>query len=125
MSLCNFMAIIGLTVLVLDPIRVIAYPHCICASFLYEPVCANNGRTYGNECKFYCEQLNNQNLAIAYNGECRRNDNSVSLCACSPYFEPVCGSDGIVEKTYGNLCRLQCAQVMMPQLYVARWGPCM
>lgn len=44
---------------------------CACPR-IYDPVCANNGRTFGNRCEFECEQKTRggESLRIAHRGIC-------------------------------------------------------
>ncbi|XP_044759473.1 turripeptide Ici9.1-like [Coccinella septempunctata] len=44
---------------------------CIC-SRIWMPVCATNGKTYGNDCEFECskKKMGDVDLAIAHDGGC-------------------------------------------------------
>merc|ERR1711970_1021146 len=54
----------------------------------YQPICASNGVTFGNECTFRSAQCQMPELEIVNYGE----------------FRPVCGSDGV---TYATKCILE------------------
>jgi len=49
-------------------------PTCVCrtlCSYDYKPVCANDGRTYSNECVMNAEACKNRvQLHVAHSGEC-------------------------------------------------------
>ncbi|OGR04538.1 MAG: hypothetical protein A2284_14355 [Deltaproteobacteria bacterium RIFOXYA12_FULL_61_11] len=72
---------------------------CFCPE-LWDPVCGENGQTYGNECGAGCA-----GETIAYRGECEP-----PICLCSDTYEPVCGTDG---ETYNNACEASCAGVTL------------
>jgi hypothetical protein len=77
----------------------------------YEPVCGDNGRTYGNSCMFDSAKCRNATLTKLYNGRCKVTTPSSSppLVPCpdcppsSPNDRAVCGANG---KTYGSSCLL-------------------
>ncbi len=92
---------------------------CVC-TFQYDPVCGENGITYGNKCAANCEKID-----IDYAGECRTDTNNVEPenCICTREYMPVCGSVkdpncvcpkdamckcGAVEKTFSNKCGAKC-----------------
>lgn len=55
------------------------YPICICPR-IYAPVCASNGKTYGNTCEFNCKKLRttrNENLRIVAYGRCDEQENTI------------------------------------------------
>lgn len=58
-SLALFLTLVG-----------IGYPDCMC-TLVYEPVCASNGVTYGNEQCMACE---NSHLTVASYGPCPEED---------------------------------------------------
>ncbi|KAJ8946553.1 hypothetical protein NQ314_008867 [Rhamnusium bicolor] len=44
--------------------------YCVCPR-IYAPVCASNGRTYGNTCEFTCKKARSlENLSIVTYGRC-------------------------------------------------------
>ena len=69
---------------------------CTCPT-IDQPVCGEDGETYGNACQARCE-----GVGVVSEGECR-ND-----CVCTEEYDPVCGADG---ETYGNGCYAECANV--------------
>lgn len=63
----------------------------------YQPICASNGVTFGNECTFRAAKCQMPELEVINYGAC---------CVeklCSREFRPVCGSDGV---TYATKCLL-------------------
>merc|ERR1712226_242966 len=65
----------------------------------YQPICASNGITFGNECIFRSAKCQMPELEIVNYGECRCVEK-----LCSREFRPVCGSDGV---TYATKCLLE------------------
>uniref|UniRef100_A0A6P7GCG7 Uncharacterized protein LOC114336395 n=1 Tax=Diabrotica virgifera virgifera TaxID=50390 RepID=A0A6P7GCG7_DIAVI len=45
-------------------------PFCLC-EFLWEPICASNGETYPNECRFLCYQKHIKDLEFVHKGKCK------------------------------------------------------
>lgn len=99
---------------------------CNC-QYPYDPYCASDNKTYNNKCLFDCEnsRLDSQDLpliTIKYRGQC-------SPCVCNCQNEPAfycCGSD---NKTYWNLCWLQCTSNCYqsqgyPGVFLQRYGSC-
>merc|ERR1712212_1074379 len=64
----------------------------------YQPICASNGVTFGNECIFQSAKCQMPELEIVNYGKCRCVEK-----LCSREFRPVCGSDGV---TYATKCLL-------------------
>ncbi|XP_062443693.1 ovomucoid-like [Rhea pennata] len=91
----------------------------------YNPVCATNGITYGNQCEFCTAVANGADIDLYRLGECSQVDCSDYLHAkgmCAFEYEPVCGSDG---KTYGNKCQFcYSAQQSNKPLFLKHLGEC-
>lgn len=49
---------------------------CVCA-LIYQPICANNGITYGNNCEFQCELRKNKHLKAVFFGPCDEYNDSL------------------------------------------------
>merc|ERR1712045_1067732 len=67
---------------------------CICTE-QYEPVCSQDGITYGNQCKASCN-----NAAIACDGQCPcLSVQETRIRLCLAVYQPVCSQDNI---TFSN-----------------------
>ena len=87
---------------------------CPCNS-VYNPVCGNNGVSYGSRCRLECS-----NVALSHEGPCNYFNWAESPhynCPCEYKFSPVCGQDG---STYENECTIKCGHQM-----VKHKGACM
>ena len=87
---------------------------CPCNS-VYNPVCGNNGVSYGSRCRLECS-----NVALSHEGPCNYFNWAESPhfnCPCEYSFAPVCGQDG---STYENECTIKCGHQM-----VKHEGACM
>lgn len=98
---------------------------CIC-TLEYSPVCANNGQTFANKCEFNCQKRSNPQLKIEYSGQCTQIDNTLAavledVCACPLIYAPVCAN---TDKTYPNVCALNCAKKSNANLAVKFNGVC-
>ncbi|MFT4297559.1 MAG: Kazal-type serine protease inhibitor family protein [Candidatus Woesearchaeota archaeon] len=76
----------------------------------YNPVCGIDGNTYGNPC--VAERQNN--VAIAYMGECGEENAFLEPRICTREYNPVCGMDKV---TYSNPC-------MAGDMQIAYEGEC-
>ena len=76
----------------------------------YNPVCGIDGITYSNRC--VAEQQNN--VRVAYQGECGRENALSEPRICTKEYMPVCGADGV---TYGNKCEAG-------DMYIVHEGEC-
>uniref|UniRef100_A0A2K6T9V0 Agrin n=1 Tax=Saimiri boliviensis boliviensis TaxID=39432 RepID=A0A2K6T9V0_SAIBB len=123
-------------------------PRCSCdrvtCDGAYRPVCAQDGRTYDNDCwrqqaecrqqraipskhQGPCDQAPSPCLGVqcAFGATCAvKNGQAACECrqACSGLYDPVCGSDGV---TYGSVCELEAtACTLGREVRVVRKGPC-
>jgi hypothetical protein len=98
--------------------------HC---TELYQPVCASDGRTYGNLCKFNNAFFLNSNLRIVYSGECEPERPVLPQDGrpCPKIYKPICASNG---QTYDNECEfgnaLFIAQSLGQSLKIVHQGAC-
>ena len=53
-------------------------PFCPCPKD-YQPICGNDGKTYGNICAYGCAQQYKHDLEMAYYGKCKKNDKMINM----------------------------------------------
>jgi len=81
-------------------------------------VCASNGVTYRNRCRFRNAQCRRPALIARYSGKCRKRGCQLW---CSSRLFPVCANNGI---TYRNLCQLHNARCQNKQIRIYKIGTC-
>lgn len=89
----------------------------------YRPVCASDGMTYPTSCHVGCAPpwprgTNDKCLTIIYDGECTTTCNCEDICA------PLCASNNIETRTFGNQCSLDCAKLKDPTYQTISSGSC-
>lgn len=73
---------------------------------IYTPLCASNGKTYGNRCMLEVEVCKTKtSLTVSHEGTCEEQCDTM----CTEEYAPVCGGNGI---TYSNLCFLNSARCL-------------
>lgn len=86
----------------------------------YKPVCANNGKTYRNNCELQKAACKDSDIAFAHAGTCKTGSlHCVTPIACIARYAPVCGTDG---QTYSNGCYLEVARCSNPGLKMKHKG---
>lgn len=97
---------------------------CAC-TFVYDPMCASDGRTYPSQCEFDCAKQLNSNLEVISRGQCVEVNKlpvqSDNVCICKMNYEPICGTD---DKTYSNRCMMNCEQRVRTGLGIKHAGEC-
>ncbi|XP_017772554.1 PREDICTED: thrombin inhibitor rhodniin-like [Nicrophorus vespilloides] len=97
--------------------------HGICP-LIYGPVCASNGITYGNECRFDYAVSQDDTITFLFYGTCEPSNWDEQVCGnpSRPGFsDKICGSDGVV---YKNKCFFDLAVKRNPGLAKRHDGPC-
>ncbi|HEY4499516.1 MAG TPA: Kazal-type serine protease inhibitor domain-containing protein [Candidatus Paceibacterota bacterium] len=92
------------------------YPEPVICTKEYKPVCAANGKTYGNAC-----QARVAKVVVIHEGTCESaikppSEPTEPPQLCTLEYNPVCGADG---NTYSNRCFAKAAKIE-----VAREGMC-
>merc|ERR1739847_209260 len=98
-----------------------------CASAMcprhYNPVCASNGVTFGNECTFRVARCDEPELLAVSLGPCAATT-TATPCQwkmCSREYRPVCGNNGV---TYPTKCILENEQCENSELKMEYTGEC-
>ncbi|ELU01806.1 hypothetical protein CAPTEDRAFT_176237 [Capitella teleta] len=97
----------------------------LACTFDFNPICGNDGVTYGNMCGLTSQAcLQRKPISIAHRGACEEVAVEVEECnlACTFDFNPICGNDGV---TYGNMCQLTSqACLLRKPISIAHPGAC-
>ncbi|KAK3859032.1 hypothetical protein Pcinc_034814 [Petrolisthes cinctipes] len=87
----------------------------------HDPVCGTDNITYKNMCFLLKANCTSRNLHIAIKGKCTAEAAGCPTFNCSSESSPVCGSD---NRTYINVCWLEHAKCLRPDLIVKFNTPC-